>query len=204
MLWLTRGRAAGALAIVLTAYFRAPAVLATDLYHDDGLDVRWDNTLRYTAAFRLFPRDPELVENPNWDDGDRNFSPGPISNRLDLLSEFEVTKDDFGLRISGLGWYDTVYNQTNDNDSPETFNPFTVPHNEFTSGTRTLHGGDAQLGDAFLHGSFDIGDLPASFRIGRYALLWGESEFFGENSIAAGQAPTDVIKELAQPSSYTK
>jgi len=205
MLWLTRARAVRALAhIVLIASLGAPAAFAADLYHDDGLDVRWDNTLRYTAAFRLFPRDEQLVENPNWDDGDRNFSPGLISNRLDLLSEFEVTKGDFGLRVSGLGWYDTVYNQKNDNDSPATFNPFTVPHDEFTSGVQTLHGGDLQLGDAFFHGSFDIGDMPASFRIGRYSLLWGESVFFGENSIAAGQAPTDVIKELAQPSAYTK
>jgi hypothetical protein len=205
MLWPTRKCAARALTgIALLAYLPAPAASAADLYHDDGLDVRWDNTFRYTAAFRLFPRDPVLVENPNWDDGDRNFNPGVISNRLDLLSEFEVTKGEFGLRVSGLGWYDTVYNQTNDNDSPATFNPFTVPHNEFTSGVRTLHGRDVQLGDAFMHGSFDVGDVPASFRIGRYTLLWGESLFFGENSIAAGQAPTDVIKELAQPSSYTK
>jgi hypothetical protein len=205
MPWLTRARAARAVTgIVLFAWFRAPAVSAADLYHDDGMDVRWDNTLSYTTALRLFSRDPMLVENPNWDDGDRNFSPGLMSSRFDLLSEFEVTKGDFGLRLSGLGWYDSVYNQKNDNDSPETFNPFTVPHNEFTSGTRTLHGQDVQLGDAFLHGSFDVGGLPASFRIGRYALLWGESVFFGENSIAAAQAPTDVIKELAQPSSYTK
>ena len=78
-------------ALVLLACLGAHTAFSADLYHEDGLDVRWDNTLRYTAAVRAFSRDSELVANPNWDDGDRNFDPGLISNRLDLLSELEVT-----------------------------------------------------------------------------------------------------------------
>jgi hypothetical protein len=191
-------------ACLLLACLGARAGFSADIYQNDGFDVRWDNTLRYTAAFRVLPRDPALEVNPNWDDGDRNFAPGPISNRLDLLSELEVTDGDFGLRLSGAGWYDTVYHQHNDNDSPATFNPFSVPHDSFTRGVRRVHGADIQLGDAFVHGSLEAGGMPVSFRLGRYALLWGESVFFGENSIAAGQAPTDVIRELGQPSSYSK
>ncbi|HEY1962179.1 MAG TPA: DUF1302 family protein, partial [Rhizomicrobium sp.] len=167
-------------------------------------DVRWDNTLRYTAAFRLFPRDRELISNPNWDDGDRNFDPGVISNRFDLISELDITDGGYGLRVSGAAWYDTVYHQKNDNDSPATFNPFSVPHTEFTQAVRTWHGEDVELGDLFFHGSFEAGGLPMSFRVGRYTLLWGESLFFGDNSISAAQAPTDVTRELAQPSGYAK
>jgi hypothetical protein len=189
----------------LLAWLGSPlGAFAAELYHDDALDVRWDNTLSYTAAFRLFPRDEALVVNPNWDDGDRNFDPGVISNRLDLLSELEVTAGDYGLRLSGAAWYDTVYNQRNDNDSPATFNPFSVPHDQFTSDVRDLHGRDGRLDDAFVHGNLNLGSVPLSFRIGRYALLWGESVFFAENSIAAGQAPTDVNRELSEPASYTK
>jgi len=179
-------------------------MMAAELYHDNALDVRWDNTLSYTAAFRLFPRDAELVANPNWDDGDRNFRPGVISNRVDLLSEFELTAGDYGLRLSGQGWYDTVYNRRNDNDSPATFNPFSVPHDRFTADVRDLQGRDARLDDAFVHGSFGLGELPVTFRAGRYALLWGESVFFAENSISAGQAPGDLNRELSEPASYTK
>lgn len=192
------------LALLAVAALAASEVFAAELYHDGALDIRWDNTLRYTSAFRLFSPDPFLVENPNWDDGDRNFDPGLISNRLDGLSEFEVTDGDFGLRLSAAGWYDSVYRQRSDNDSPATFNPFSVPHDEFTRGVRRLHGADLQLDDAFVHGSFDIGGLPVSFRLGRYALLWGESLFFGENGIAAAQAPIDLIKELGEPSAYAK
>src|SRR6202012_2766045 len=176
--------------------------LAADLYHDGDIDVRWDNTLEYSTAFRLFPADAALVANPNWDDGDRNFRPGTMSNRLDLFSELDITDGDFGLRLSGTGWYDAIYRERNANDSPATFNPYSVLHDQFTSGTRTFHGEDVQLDDAFLHGSFDAEGMPVSFRIGRYALLWGESLFFGDNSIAAGQAPTDETREQAQPGAY--
>jgi hypothetical protein len=188
----------------LIGLLSAGPVIAAELYHADDFDVRWDNTVQYTAAFRLLPQDHELISNPNWDDGDRNFDPGVISNRFDLVSELDITHGDYGLHVSGAAWYDTVYNQKNDNNSPATFNPFSVPHNEFTRAVRTWHGADVQLGDLFFHGSFDAGDVPVSFRVGRYTLLWGESLFFGDNSISEAQAPTDVTRELARPSGYAK
>lgn len=179
------------------------AAWAADLYHSSDLDVRWDNTLRYTAGFRVEPRDNALLY-PNGDDGDRNFAPGLMSDRLDVLSQFEVTDGDYGLRVSAAGWYDSVYNQRNDNDSAATFNPFSVPHDKFTRAVRVLQGGDIELDDAFVHGNFDLDGTPLTFRAGRYVQVWGESVFFGENSIAGGQAPTDEIQELTQPASYAK
>lgn len=189
---------------VLPCLFSITVAMGADLYHEGGLDLRWDNTLEYTAGFRLFPHYALPGWYANYDDGDRNFSPGLISNRLDGLSEFELTDGDFGLRVSAAGWYDSVYRQKNDNDSPQTFNPFSVPHNEFTRAVRVLHGLDVQLMDAFVHGSFQADGIPVSFRVGRYTLLWGESIFFGENAIAAGQGPTDDIKELEEPAAYTR
>jgi len=186
------------------ACLASTGALGADLYHAGDFDVRWDNTLQYSAAVRLFPHQDFSTSYANSDDGDRNFSPGLISNRLDLLSELELSEGEFGLRLSAAGWYDSVYHQRNHNDSPQTFNPFSVPHNEFTDAVRVLHGGDVQLVDAFVHGNFDAGNVPVSFRVGRYTLLWGESVFFGTNGIAGGQAPTDEIREFEQPSAYSK
>ena len=177
---------------------------AAEVYHSDSLDVRWDNTLRYSAAFRVFPYDAALVSDPNYDDGDRNFAPGVVSNRLDLLSEVDASYGDIGLRVSVAGWYDTVYHQRNANDSPATFNPISVPHDKFTRAVARLHGSDVQLGDAFVYDNFTAAGMPVSLRLGRYALLWGENLFFGENSISGGQAPRDLIKELGLPSGYAK
>ena len=188
----------------LLACFACSPVSAADLYHSDDFDVRWDNTLRYSAAFRVFPYDAALVSDPNYDDGDRNFAPGVVSNRLDLLSEVDASYGDMGLRVSVAGWYDTVYHQRNANDSPATFNPVSVPHDKFTRAVARLHGADVQLGDAFVYDNFTAAGVPVSLRLGRYALLWGENLFFGENSIAGGQAPRDLIKELELPSGYAK
>src|SRR4051794_38067685 len=53
--------------------------------------LRWDNTVRYNLGARVQSQDPNLLASPNFDDGDRNFSKGSIvTNRIDLLSEFDV------------------------------------------------------------------------------------------------------------------
>jgi hypothetical protein len=177
---------------------------SAELFQADGWDLRWDNTLRYTAAFRLSHYDGSLAADTNADDGNRSFAPGLISNRLDLLSEIDLSRGAFGFTASGAFWYDTVYHQTNSNDSPATFNPFTVPHDRFTRATETLHGEDGDLLNAFAYGSFDVGDVPVSVRVGRHTLLWGESLFFANNGIAAGQAPIDAIKAASERQAEAK
>lgn len=197
-----RGAALTALAFACAA--RVLCANAAELLQSDGWELRWDNTLRYTAASRLSHYNDDLVADPNGDDGDRNFAPGLISDRFDLLSELDLSHGPFGIEASGAAWYDTVYHQTNANDSPATFNPFSVPHNQFTHATEILHGEDADLLNAFAYGSFNVDDIPISFRIGRHTLLWGESLFFANNGIAAGQAPIDAIKAASEPEAEAK
>ncbi len=181
------------------------------------LKLRWDNTFRYTAAARVKDRDPRVfggaatdkyaagaTRDINADDGDRNFSKGLISNRLDVLSEIDLTWGDYGARVSAAAWYDDVYNRSNDNDSPATVNKLSGAYNEFNSGTRSLHGRKAEFLDAFVFGKFNAGDMPLSLRLGRYAQLYGESLFFGSNGIAAGMAPTDIIKLQSVPTATAK
>jgi hypothetical protein len=198
-----RRRACWAAAALLAVVPNA-GVHAADLGDVDGWDVRWDNTLRYTAAFRLSGQNGALIADPNADDGDRNFSPGLVSDRFDLLSELDVSNGNFGVDVSADGWYDTVYHQSNHNNSPATFNPYSVPHNQFTRATEVLQGEDADLLNAFVHDSFDVGDTPVSFRLGRNSLLWGESLYFASNGIAAGQAPIDEIKAASEPEAEAK
>nr|WP_225777797.1 DUF1302 domain-containing protein [Pseudomonas sp. Marseille-Q3773] len=174
------------------------------------LKVLWDTTAKYSAAFRVEGQDSRLTSQPqpNWpntDDGDRNFDKGLISNRLDLLTEFDLTyKQRYGFRVSGAGWYDTEYQGDNDNDSPATANAISVDHDEFTSGTRKLHGGNAEVLDAFVFGRFDLGTMPVTGRLGRHTILWGESLFFGANGIANAQAPVDVVKAQSVPNTQFK
>eukprot|EP01030_Chromulinospumella_sphaerica_P006387 gene6387-6246_t len=153
----------------------------------EDLKIRWDNTIKYSAAWRVKDQSSKLTGDANQDDGDRNFDKGMISNRMDLFSEFDLTKNNMGLRVSGAGWYDSIYNRKNDNDSPLTNNSRSVDYNEFTTATEKLHGRKAELLDAFVFGKTDIGDMPATIRVGQHTVLYGESLFYGANGIAGGQ-----------------
>jgi hypothetical protein len=170
--------------------------------------VRWDNTVKYSTAWRLKEPSDTLVNSPpasiNLDDGDRNFGKGLISNRFDLLSEFDASYKSFGVRVSGAAWYDDVYNKSTDNNSPFTSNSFSVANDRFTEATRNLHGRKAELLDAFVYGRAKLGETTASFRVGKHSLLWGESLFFGDNGIAGGQAPIDLVKLLTVPNAQFK
>lgn len=171
------------------------------------LRVRWDNTLKYSAAWRTKGQSDKLIEGQtalNQDDGDRNFDKGLISNRLDLLSEMDITYQNVGARVSGAAWYDDVYNRGTDNNDPSRANSYSVDFDEFTDDTRTLHGRKGELLDAFLFGKTDIGNMQASGRVGQYAMQWGESLFYGMNGIAGGMAPIDVVKALSVPNTQFK
>ncbi|HEX8602383.1 MAG TPA: DUF1302 domain-containing protein [Pseudoduganella sp.] len=172
------------------------------------LTVRWDNTIKYSAAYRL--KHPSAVqvtpgENTiNTDDGDRNFGKGPVSNRADLLSELDVAYRNFGVRVSGAAWYDGVYNRATDNPFQPTYNAASVPASEFTEATRKLHGRKAELLDAFVFAKGTVGEMPFTVRAGRHALVYGETLFFGMNGIAGAQQPIDVVKGLSVPGTQFK
>lgn len=191
-----------ALAVAACVVSGTATAVEIDVGNPD-LAVRWDNTLKYSAARRMKDASPELLANPNLDDGDRNFAKGLVSNRLDLLSEFDlVYQKRHGFRISGAAWYDTVYNRSNANPgfAGGAFpNQTSTAYNEFTDETRRIHGRDAEFLDAFAFTSVDLGDSKLNLRAGKHSVLWGESLFFGANAIAGGMAPVDVVKLLSVP-----
>ncbi|MBX7197886.1 MAG: DUF1302 domain-containing protein [Rhodospirillaceae bacterium] len=188
-----------AVGIVLSVVACGPPAFATEIYNNGSAAIRWDNTLRYSGGLRLESANPVLLADPNADDGDRDFKSGLISNRFDLTSELGVRAGNFGAEISGTAWYDTVFAQSTDNTSPATFNPRSVSNTSFVPAVRDLHGRNAELLNAFVYGAFDLGDLPVALRAGRHTVVWGESLFFAENGVAAGQAPVDATRAASLP-----
>lgn len=183
------------------------APVASSVELDTGasdVKMRWDNTVKYSAAARVRGQSPALLANINGDDGDRNFDKGVISNRLDLFSEIDVTYNNFGARLTGAAWYDRAYNQSNDNTSPATANGVGNAYNEFSRAARKVHGRNGEILDAFVFGKGALGEMPASFRLGKYSTLWGETLFFGNNGIAGTMAGTDIVKALSVPGSQFK
>lgn len=190
---------------IATAALLAGPAQALDFDTGTDLKVRWDNTVKYSATSRTKEVDAGTTgfANPNGDDGNLNFRRGLVSNRVDLMSELDLSYHDVGARVSGAAWYDSLYRRANRNDSPQTANNF--PNNEFAPGTASLHGRRGEILDAFVFGQGDLGNGKlATVRLGRHALLYGESLFFGNNGIAGTQGPVDVIKALQVPSSQVK
>jgi hypothetical protein len=196
--------------IRLTALAGALAACATgsaaDLNPGGTWQIRWDNTIKYSAGYRLDDPDGALVAGAakvNNDDGDRNFGKGLVSHRADLLTEFDIQKDGFGLRLSAAAWYDAVYNRGTDNTSAATSNNVRAPYNAFADETRRIAGRNAEMLDWFVFGTNRIGDATLSYRLGQHSLIWGTSLFFGMNGLAKGMAPIDLYK-LSIPGAQAK
>ncbi|WP_051219400.1 DUF1302 domain-containing protein [Oceanobacter kriegii] len=194
------------LAAAVAAALSAGHANAFMVTNSSDLRVMWDTTVKYSNMFRLQDQHDRLTADtqgnwPNTDDGNRNFDKGLVSNRLDVLTEMDVIyKRKYGMRLSAAGWYDSEYSGENDNDSESTANPLSTDYNEFTDGTKDLHGQNVEMLDYFVFGRARVGDVSMTGRIGSHTMVWGESLFFGGNGIANGQAPIDVAKAMAVPS----
>lgn len=193
-----------AVALLLSIGGTLPAAAVQFDTTNSDLKIRWDNNLKYSTMWRTDSRSSKLVAEVNQDDGDRNFAKGLVSNRVDLLSELDVVYKDFGFRVSGAAWYDSVYNSRNDNNSPLTANSASVDNRHFTDPTEKLHGRKAELLDAFLLGRFEPAGMPLTLRAGKHTLVYGETLFFGANGIAAAQGPVDAVKALSVPNTQFK
>lgn len=172
--------------------------------------LRWDNTLRYTLANRIKKQDQTIINNPNTDDGDRNFNVGIVSNRLDILSEADfVYKERYGARVSASGWYDQRYDAPLDNTSLATSNHMQDGHaakgySSFVD--RYYRGPDGELLDAFVFAGFDVAGMPLNIKVGRHTNYWGESLMLNGNihGIAYAQSPLDGSKYFGQPGAEAK
>jgi len=194
------------LAAALVLCSQAAHAFQVDTGNPD-FNLRWDNTVKYSAAWRTQDPSHKLTSGQvslNQDDGDRAFKKGLISNRMDILSELDMSFKNVGARVSAAAWYDTEYQHDNDNDDPARANARSVAYDEFTDDTRHLHGGDGELLDAFVYWNGEVADRATSVRAGRHGLIWGESLFFGANGIAGGMAPVDVVKAQSVPNTQFK
>lgn len=210
-------RTAVALAAALTA--AGAQAVGLDLGESDW-SVRFDNTIKAGLMARTAGAEAPLVDSfrllvpgvpasafpqaLNFNAGDDNFrSRGLVSKRIDLLSEFDaVYRKDYGVRVSAAAWYDAAYRGTTDATDPVNGQ---TPNNAFPDDTRKLAGRKAELLDAFVFGNFELGEgRKLTARLGRHALQYGETLFFGDNGIARAQGPMDIFKLLGSPNAQFK
>lgn len=190
------------------------AILATSLsteafqlkFDDRRIRSSLDVTLTYGGVWRLDDQDDKLIADPNYDDANRNFDDGLVSNGIRAIADYEWrfnadSGNSYGLFTRGAAWYDDeVYDAKNDHDSPLTSNGNIVyggsldPYNTFQKDVEDRSGADIELLDLFLFTEINpAGDHPMSFRLGRQVINWGESAFI-QNGLSAVINSADVSK----------
>lgn len=195
-------------AIAFVCWTFGSCAIAAELANNDSYTIRWDNSLKYTLGARTSDPSPYFLSNPNTNDGDGAFRKNDlVSNRVDLLSEFDLVFKDAansGVRVSAAAWHDSVYRRSHEPLNPATYNPTSVSNDQFTPYARKWAGGNSEIYDAFVHSGFDLDGHNVSFRLGRHTLTWGESLMLASNGVAGGQAPVDVHKVLTVPGIQAK
>ena len=175
------------------------------------LTLRWDNTVRYNAGWRVQSQDAAILGNPNFDDGDRNFRNGSlVTSRFDVLSELDlVYRRAFGVRVSAAGWWDPGYDNL-DNRNTATANtlvnglPVAGRLSPYTR--RYSAGPSGEVLDAFAFANFDAGNVPVNVKAGQHTVFWGESLLLGGavHSVSYAQYSLDLQKGFATPGSEAK
>lgn len=194
-----RAQMAAAVSGAVLALATLPAGAFSFETGNPDLQVRWDNTLKYNAGWRMEGRDKNLVNSAGFNSSTLSHDKGDmVTNRIDVLTEFDmVYKQDHGFRVSAAGWNDFEY------DDKVKFNPAfgdsPYPNNRFTSDVERYYERSGEILDAFVFTKLDLGTVPVNIRAGRHNLYWGEALFTIGDGISYGQGPLDLRKATSTP-----
>jgi len=176
------GRLALALSLALSA---VPAHAFTFESESGEVKGSFDTTLSIGASWRMQDRDPALIgitnggtaRDVNSDDGNLNYNEGGVVySALKATHDFDLTYRNYGMFLRGTYFFDPV-NDTKNFLGPE---------------ARDRMVSEADLLDAYVRGTFDVGGRDLNLRLGSQVVSWGESTFIlnGINVIN----PVDVTK----------
>ena len=189
-------------ALVTAAFLPSRAHAFTYLFND-GVQIRFDNDVEYSLGWRTAPVSKQLTTPINSNDGDLALSHGLISNRIQDVTSLDISDNGYGFDVSALSFYDSVYEGRSQNSSQSTYNSIGSSR-DYNPTTSALVGRNIELRNLFGYGSFQIGSVPVTLRVGRQALIWGESLFFPDNGIAYGMVPFDGEEAATEPNAEVK
>ena len=186
----------------------ASTASATEFNFGD-MAVQWDNTISYGVAWRTEAPQTDAImggnaealgmegtgSSYNYDDGTLNFKENSVyTNVVKYSTDLEINYHNYGGFFRAKAFYDTEIM-----DGEREFK-------ELNDATKDAAGNGYDLLDAFVWADYDFGDTPATFRLGRQVISWGESTFIqgGINSInpvdaSAFRRPGAEVKEGLLP-----
>ncbi|MDP1654321.1 MAG: DUF1302 domain-containing protein [Rhodocyclaceae bacterium] len=187
-----RCKLAAAVALALT--IGAPAVHAFE-FKSGEVSGSFDTTVSAGALWRMDHRDPTLVSianrgssrDPNSDDGNLRYDRGDlVSTLFKATHDLELKYRNYGAFVRGSYFYDASISDKNN------LNPT----------AKDVLGNDAEILDAYLRGTFDLGGRNLNVRLGKQVVSWGESTFImnGINvlnpvNVSRLRAPGSELKE---------
>lgn len=167
-----------------------------------------DTSLSYGLMWRVQGADKHN-DDPNLNDGNRNFSTGLVSEVFKVTSDLELNYGDYGAFVRATAFYDRqIMDRRNDflDNNPLQPSQSYPDNNRFTADTRDTAGHDATLLDAYVRGSWTLAEIPVSARLGRQVFNWGEGMFYrggvnASNPVDAGRLrlPGAELKEVLVP-----
>ena len=145
-----------------------------------------DTTISHGMMFRVENRTAGLAADTNGNDGNLNYNRSIVSNTSKFTTDLDVGTGDFGAFVRATGFVDFE----NENGNRE--------RTRLSEAAKDQVGRDLDVLDAYVTGTWDVGEAIVDVRLGRHVLNWGESTFIpnGINAIN----PFDVSK-LRQPGS---
>ena len=205
------------LALVVALALGASSAQAADFNFGEDNDIllQINSQLDIGASWRLGDVDPRFVYDLNGgtgfsgttDDGNQNYAKhDSFSQIIKGVHDIQLSKDNFGAFVRFKYWYDhalengdVLHGNSNNGYVPNT----PLSDDGFTNNAKFS---GVQLLDAYIYGSFDIGDSPVDVRLGRQVVSWGESTFIqgGINAInpfdvSALRRPGATLKEGLMP-----
>ena len=202
---LARTKLAASLALGLSTLTGTHAWADSFNVGNPDIELRWDNTIRYTGGVRAKKIDPAFYGLAAYDETEGRFDRGDmVTNRVDLLSELDVVyKGKMGFRISGAAWRDFAYDGRS-RPNPALPVAGAYRNNEYNAYAKRYIRGSGEILDAFVFGSTEIGGVSVSAKAGQHNVYWGESLYSIGNSIAYSQGPVDTIKSATSPGAEAK
>jgi len=195
----------------------AGAANAADFYfgEDDGIHLQVTSQLSMGASWRLEDADPRFIGALNGgtggttttDDGNLNFGKNDTFSKIIKGShDIQLSKDNYGFFARVKYWYDKELKDESrpHGHSPNGYTPGAPLNDDDFADFAKFSG--IELMDAYFYSSFDIGQAPVEFRLGRQVISWGESTFIqgGLNStnpfdVNALRRPGAELKEGLLP-----
>ena len=190
--------------ILATALVLSPSADAFELpYGDDSeLSGNFNLSLGYGASWRTEDSDPaDLV--PGFESLGLNYSSEArvpekgdmVSNVVTLLGEFDTAYKNYGFVGS------VSYQHDNEIMNGDSIDSLTGEVGPWTDAAEDRAGNVLSVPDAYLYGTFDVGENPLEVRLGKQVINWGEGLFFLDG--ASQQVPLNINK-LTTPGTELK